>query len=116
MTRGSSLVELTVGLSIFGALLALGMPGWRRYGEEGRAAQCATNRHALEVAERACAVNRDGKACLSMKTLTESGYLSATPTCASDGTYVWIADAAQPGYPKMGCSKHFFPPGSEERR
>src|SRR6185436_11198712 len=56
MMRGSSLVELIVAMCVLGAILALGMPGYHWYGEEGRAAQCATNRHALEAAERACAL------------------------------------------------------------
>jgi type II secretory pathway pseudopilin PulG len=108
--RGSSLVELIVAMCVLGAILALGMPSYHGYGEEGRAAQCATNRHAIEAAERACALKHDGQPCLTPSMLAESGYLGTIPGCASGGTYVWIVgDPAQPGYPKIGCSKHFFP-------
>lgn len=108
--RGSTLVELMVTISLIGALAAIGMPNYLSYTENGREAQCATNRHTLEAAERACALDNGGKPCLKTKKLAKSGYLGATPTCASGGKYVWIVtDADQPDYPKAGCSKHFYP-------
>ena len=106
---GTTAVEVTVALAVFGALLALGMPNYAAYTEDGREAQCANNRHALEEAERACALD-NGAPCLTPKKLAGSGYLRTPPTCASGGTYVWIvSDPADPEYPKVGCSKHFFP-------
>ncbi len=107
---GWTAVEAAVGLSVFGALLAIGVPGYVGYSEHGREAQCASNRHAIEAAERACALDNKGTPCLAARKLATSGYLGTMPTCGSGGKYVWIvSDAADPEYPKIGCSKHFFP-------
>ena len=107
--RGSTLVELLVVMTVMGALLSIGMPNYLSYTEQGREAQCASNRHSLESAERACALDNMGKPCLSAKKLASSGYMDARPTCASGGKYIWIVSkAADPAYPKAGCSKHFF--------
>jgi type II secretory pathway pseudopilin PulG len=108
--RRSTMVEVTVVLAVLGALLAIGTPSYVDYAEQRREAQCADNRRALEDAERACARDNDGEPCLRPKKLVEGGYLRTLPTCASGGTYVWIVtDPADPTYPKIGCSKHFFP-------
>ena len=113
---GSTLVELIVAMSIFGALLSIGMPNYLSYTEQGREAQCASNRHTLEAAERACALDNGGKPCLKTKKLANSGYLTGAATCASGGKYVWVvSDATQPDYPVMGCSKHFFPSQAPEK-
>ena len=108
--RGSTLVEVVRAVALVGALAAIGMPSYLAYTEEGREAQCAANRHRLEAAERACALDNKGTPCLGMNELIKSGYLDAKPTCASGGKYVWIVnDAHDPRYPSMGCSKHWFP-------
>ena len=107
---GWTAVEAVVGLSVFGALLAIGVPGYVGYTEHGRDVQCAKNRHALEAAERACAIDHKGQPCLTAPKLETSGYLGTMPTCASGGKYVWIvSEPADPDYPKVGCSKHYFP-------
>ena len=113
--RGSTLVALVVALSVLGALAAIGMPSYVAYSEGGREAQCASNRHALETAERACSLDHNGKACLDMTTLVKSGYLESRPTCGSGGRYVWIvSDPDDSRYPSMGCSKHHFPNGDDK--
>lgn len=107
---GSTFVEVLRAVSFAGALAAIGMPNYLAYTEEGREAQCTANRHQLEAAERACALDNNGKPCLSMSKLIKSGYLDAKLTCTSGGKYVWIANhAGDPKYPSMGCSKHSFP-------
>ncbi len=112
--RGSTMVEVVVGISVLVALAAMGAPSYLVYTEAGREAQCASNRHALEAAERACSLDSNGKACLGMNTLVKSGYLEGRPTCASGGRYVWIAGHPDdPSYPSMGCSKHYFPHDEE---
>ncbi len=112
--RGSTAVEVTVGLCVFGALLAIGMPNYAEYTEHGREAQCANSRHALEGAERACALDNNGAPCLEMRKLASSGYLGTVPSCTSGGAYVWITThATDPEYPKIGCSKHFFPENAQ---
>jgi type II secretory pathway pseudopilin PulG len=110
---GETLLEVLVAVSVIGALASIGIPQYAGYTERGREAQCMANRHKVEAAERACAVDK-GRPCLRAETLGESGYIDAMPACPSGGSYVWLKDdPSDPEFPKMGCSKHYWDPAQE---
>lgn len=106
---GFSFVEVVVALCMVGALASIAIPYYCDYLADAREATCASQRRTIETAEAACALSH-GAPCLSMDKLVTEHYLSSHLACPLHGEYVWVTtNLADPHYPQLGCSVHFWP-------
>ena len=98
--NGFTLLEIMVVLCIIGALLSIALPHYAAYRQQSMAVACLANRHQAERDESAYNLEK-GSPGLAI----DERY-----RCPAGGELVWIiSDPAQPGYPRLGCSLHYFP-------
>lgn len=94
---GFSLLELMVVIFILAALASIAIPRYVVYRQQALAAECLSNRHQAEMAERAYFLEYD----------QPSLAIADTYSCPSGGVYVWlVSDPEVSGYPKLICSLH----------
>lgn len=106
-SSGFALLEVLVVVAVIGVLASLAVPNYLSYRERARAIQCALNRYHIDQAEYDYFIqnNKPGM------------QIDASRGCPSGGIHAWlVSDPAAPGYPKVGCSIHFWtnPPSSRE--
>ncbi len=98
-SAGFTLIELLTVFVIIGALASIAIPQYASYTAKARAAHCLANRYNIEMDESAYFLANDSP---SLK-------IDDLYKCPSGGEYVWlISDPNDPGYPKIGCSIHFW--------
>ena len=104
-SAGFTIIELLMVFVIIGALASIAIPQYASHSARARAAHCLANRYNIEMAETAYFLDHDSP---SLK-------IDDLYKCLSGGEYVWlISDPNDPGYPKIGCSIHFWPSEDEE--
>ena len=100
---GFTLVELMVVIALIGVLLSVALPLLAAYLEQGRKANCLSNRYNIEQDERTYYLNNT-----SPYRAIDSRY-----KCPSGGVYAWmVGDPTYPTYPLVGCSLHYAPSSS----
>lgn len=103
--HGFTLLEIMVVLAIIGALISIALPYYAAHREKAMAVACAANRHHAEMDEAAHNLAHGAPG------------LTIDPRyrCPAGGELVWIiSDPAQAGYPRLGCSLHYFPANTGE--
>ncbi|MFH2218492.1 MAG: prepilin-type N-terminal cleavage/methylation domain-containing protein [Pseudomonadota bacterium] len=96
--QGFTLLELLMVIAIIGALASIALPSYLTYRENAHSAQCAANRHHINMAERDYYVQNN----------TSGLDIDPSWVCPSGGVYVWlVSDPDALGYPEVGCSVHF---------
>lgn len=97
-SKGFTLLELLVVITIIGALTSIAIPNYLPYLEKARAAGCHSNRYHIEMEERTYFFDH-GEANL---------IIDKRWSCPSGGVYAWlISDPNDVRYPKIGCSTHY---------
>lgn len=98
--NGFSLLETLTVIAIIGTLVVIGLPSYLRHRDQAKALACLANRFQAETAE-------------ASHYLTNSAPSLAIEErfgCPSGGRLIWIvSDPQVPGYPRLGCSVHYFP-------
>lgn len=95
---GFTLLELMVVIALLAVLLTIAAPWLAAYVEQGRKANCLSNRYHIEQDERSQYLSAN-----SVSLAIDGRY-----RCPTGGVYAWlISDPTNPGYPGVGCSIHY---------
>jgi prepilin-type N-terminal cleavage/methylation domain-containing protein len=102
--HGFTLVELMVVIALIGALLSIALPWLTAYLEQGRKANCLSNRYHIEQDERSYYLNNNATSLvIDRRYKCPSGVVD----------YVWLVfDPTDPNYPRVGCPLHYAPSSS----
>jgi len=97
---GFSLLETVTVMAIIGALIMIGLPSYLRQRDQAKAMACLANRYQAETAEASQYLTNG----------TPGLAIEERFGCPSGGELIWIiSDPKDPGYPRLGCSIHYFP-------
>jgi prepilin-type N-terminal cleavage/methylation domain-containing protein len=109
-SRGFTLVEVLIVISIMGVLASIATPHYMRYIENARSTACLVERGVTDkMIIFYCNEDNDNPLTNLSQLTGTAGYMGSQPQCPYGGEYVLIPADENHNYPRVGCSLHYWP-------